>query len=121
MSDLRHRIVVAGHLPFERALGELTLVAGDVTRIGIGEAFRRPFLHLVGAYVDRLYEAPLESAGAAVSTRSVLDLPDARDVSARWAVAGGAGLLVVDAKIGVVGQEVELVAQRLDDGAAQVP
>ena len=51
---------------------------------------------------------------------SVLSVPDSGDVASDRPIARAAGLLGVDAEIRIVGEKIELVAQRLNDGAGKV-
>jgi hypothetical protein len=51
---------------------------------------------------------------------SVLGIPDPGDVASDRPIARAAGLLVVDAEIRIVGEKIELVAQRLNDRAGKI-
>src|SRR5947209_8176377 len=120
MTDLREGVVIARHPAVGRAFAENAGIEADVARVGVGEAFGRAFLHLDGAGVDRLGEAPLETAGAAITVEAALVLSDSGDVAAEGAGAGSAGLLIIDAEIRVIGEKVELIAERWDHGAGEV-
>src|SRR4029453_12358845 len=51
---------------------------------------------------------------------SFLRIPDPGDVASDRPIARAAGLLAVDAEIRIVGKKIELVPQRLNDGAGKV-
>src|SRR5581483_544351 len=97
---------------------QLLFIKIDIVAVAGLYAGRRPILHLIGADVNRLYKSPLKPTGTAVTFKPMLCLPDTRHMPAHWAVTGCAGFLIVDTKIGVISQKVELIAQCINDCAA---
>src|SRR5439155_24628325 len=126
MSNLRHRVVVWRNLSVRRPPCKLASVEGKIVVIGIGYAFSRILVHLVRAGIDRLDELPLESSRAAIALQPSLGRYNPGYRAARWAATqrastGSARFLVFHAEVGVVRQEIEFIAQGLDDCACQVP
>jgi hypothetical protein len=125
VADLRQRIVVRRDAAVGRAPPQLTHIEADVVIVRIREAGRRLLLHLIRPDVDGLVELPLESPGAAVRGQTALPRADPCHLAACWtpaegAVARRARLLIVDTEIGVVGEEVEPVAECPDHRAGEV-
>src|SRR6476660_2344522 len=97
----------------------------DVSLVANWRIVGRALLHFVRTDKDRLKEAELKSPGCAAALEDLCRLgrsgiPDPGDVASDRSIARAAGLLAVDAEIRIVGTEIELVAQRLNDGAGQV-
>src|SRR4030095_7349717 len=85
----------------------------------------RALLHFVRTDKDWLKQAELKSPARAAALEdrvrlSLLSVPDSGDVASDRPIARAAGLLAVDAEIRIVGEKIELVAQRLNDGAGKV-
>src|SRR5215470_7205953 len=93
-----------------RAFLELMRVKRDVVIAPDGRIFRRSLLHLIRVDVHRLNVLPLELALGAVVLEIVLWSANAGDVATHRAIAWSTGLLIVGAKIGVVSEEIKLVA-----------
>src|SRR5258708_9810131 len=83
-------------------------------------SLRRPLLHLVGANVDRLYKLPLKSSVTAIAFQPSLSCSDPCYIAAQRPGTGSPRLLVVNAKVRVVREEIELVSEGLDHRARQV-
>ena len=129
VSDLRHGIVVWRDFSVGGPLCELMRIGRDVTSVRLlgilWEILRRILLHLVGADVDGLDELPLKASIRAVSGEVSLVGADSGHRAACWTAAqrsgaGRAGFRVINTKIGVVREHIELVAECLDDGTGKV-
>src|SRR5581483_4738371 len=103
MANLGHGQIVSCHFAVSGPFSQLLYVEIDVAAVSGLHPGRRILLHLVGADVNRLYESPLESAGAAVTLESSLGLADACHMPTHRTIAGSARLLIVNAEIGVIG------------------
>src|SRR5205807_3100497 len=102
---------------------ELLLVKRDVVVRAGGRVRGRALLHLIRADIDRLNKSPLKPSGGAVGFESALLRADSCDCASHGSersVAGSARFLVIDAKVRVVRQKIELVAEALDHRATQI-
>ena len=103
----------------------LPRVESYVVTVAHRRSFWRPFLRFVRANPYRLRESQLESALRAVALQDlmrllVLCVPNSCYVAAYRAVTRSTCLLIINTEIGVVGQKIDLVTERLDDGARKV-
>ena len=81
---------------------------------------RQPLLHLVRVDVYGLHELPLEPALRTVVLKIMLWRRNARHVASHWAVTRRTCFLVINAKVGVVGKEIELVAEAFHYCAGEI-
>ena len=121
--DLRDRVHIRRHFAVLRRLSELLLVERNVMICADRRVLRRPFLHLVRAGIHRLDELPLKPALRAVGSEAALRGADSRDGAphrSQRAIARRARFLVVYTEVGVVREEIELVAEALDHAAGEI-
>src|SRR5215469_3475793 len=118
--QLRHRVVIGTNFVIRRALLELANVRSDIVIAPNGRSLRRSFLHLVRSHIDRLDVLPLEPALGAIGVEVMLVLASSEHIATFRPVAASTGLLVINAKIGVVRKEVKLVTERLDHTTRQI-
>src|SRR5262249_4118723 len=121
--DLRDGVYVGGHFTVPRNFRELLLIKSNVVICSYGSVRGRALLHLVRADVHRLNESPLKPARRAVGVEPALLRADSGDGTAYRAerpVAGSSRFLVVHAKVRVVRQKIEFVAETVDHGATPI-
>src|SRR5215475_11549187 len=120
MPELRHRVIVGKHLSVRSALLQLMGIKCDVAIASCGRTLRWPILHLVRSHVYGLHVPPLESASGTIRFQIMLVLPGSEHIAALRTVTGRAGLLIVNAEVGIVSEEIESVAERLDHRAGKI-
>src|ERR1700722_7986225 len=98
--------------------------AGGSRKLG-RDCCRLALLLEARANPHRLRQSQLESALRAAALQELMRLlvpcvPDSFDVASNGSVTHRTRFLTISAEIGVVSQEIELVAERLDDGTGEI-
>ena len=125
VTEMPDGVIVRTGRPVGCRLRERACIERDILRVSDWRIVGRALLHFVRTDKDRLKQAELKSPARAAALEdrfrlSVLRVPDSGDVASDRPIARAAGLLGVDAEIRIVGEKIELVAQRLNDGAGKV-
>src|SRR6185436_20678356 len=125
VTEMPDGVIIRTGLPVGCRLRERACMERDMFRVFGWRIVGRALLHFVRTDKDWLKEAELKSPARAPALEdrfrlSLLCIPDPGDVASDRPIARAAGLLAVDAEIRIVGEKIELVAERLNDGAGKV-
>src|SRR6516164_8925952 len=125
MPEMSYGVVVRKGLAIRRTLHEQPRVESYVVTVADWRSFCRYFLRFVRSNPHRLRQSQLESSLRTTARQDLMGLlvpwvPDSCDVASYRAVTHRTRFLTIGAEIGVVGQEIEPVAESLDDGTRQI-
>jgi hypothetical protein len=125
VTEMPDGVIVRTGRPVGCRVRERACIGRDASRVSDWRIVGRALLHLVRTDKDRLKQAELKSPARAAALEDrlrlrVLGVADSGDVAPDRPITRAAGLLAVDAEIRVVGEKIELVAQRLNHGAGKV-